>query len=410
MSYNVGFYSLDFDDTNYYIYRMVECIEANEEIHSWILNGYVKFTQAYCPYGVLLRIGYRDENDFYVEDENFKSLYYRFKEYQDTYKDFRIGVYYEYRGRTNTEAISEYNSLISLLRVYDLTPENMKLPIYIYNNYNREINDTKTTKKERTEAANVILKKLQETGYKAGLITYDKWFGEGYNMDQLYYSYDNPDDPTEVTTNNYSLIPIIDVNFPNVVNCLNNDGVLNIPYTPDELDSWPAVEFISNTGEWEGYAPDIPDTPEITIDEGTKIELDNAPLYPRSWSVKEANYKTGIYYIYSSIIKNNKIRITTSKDYIGDQSQISGWINITDIVDKSELQIGDKVEVTGNINTYADGSGNTINKNRETMYIIDILDTEKFKYNYAVAPSMLARRQGWADSSMIKKIVEIIDE
>lgn len=412
MSYNVGFYSLDFSDVNYYIRKMKEYLDKKKEVPENIIKDYLYEIAKYNPNGILLRIGYRDKDNYYQEDEMFESLYYTFMYYALTSEEFTVGVYYEYRGRTISEAKSEYDSLANLLRIYKIIPSTMNLPIYIYNNYDRESSDTDfiTSRENRTLGTKTILDSLQKEGFKAGLIADDEWLGTGFIVDQLYNNYDNPDDPVKVLPTNYSLVPILDKSSA-VVNAVKNDGILKFPIkTESENDQYPSIIYTSNAGNWINNEPEQPENPEITIEEGTKIELDNAPLYPRYWSIDEAKFKSGIYYIYSSIIKNNKIRITSCKDYIGDQSQIIGWVNISDIVDKSELQVGDKVEVTGTINTYTDGSGNNIIKDREIMYIIDILDSDKYKYNYALAPTLLARRQGWADSSMIRKIVEIIDK
>lgn len=67
-----------------------------------------------------------------------------------------------------------------------------------------------------------------------------------------------------------------------------------------------------------------------------EIRLNNAKLYPTYDSRNSIKTITGPYYIYNNTIKNNRIRVTDSKDKVGKPCQMTGWVNITDIVERIE--------------------------------------------------------------------------
>jgi hypothetical protein len=111
---------------------------------------------------------------------------------------------------------------------------------------------------------------------------------------------------------------------------------------------------------------------------------------------------TGKYYIFDVHESNHRIRITKHEQFIDVPGHQTGWVNIADlklIVD--ELYVGDRVIVTGNINTNADGSGTAIYKDKAEMYITDIIGM--FEYGYAVTDKPGKMRIGFAKRDMIVK-------
>ena len=67
-----------------------------------------------------------------------------------------------------------------------------------------------------------------------------------------------------------------------------------------------------------------------------EVRLINAKLYPTYDSKNSIKTITGAYYIYNNTIRNNRIRVTDSKDKVGKPCQMTGWINTSDIVEKVE--------------------------------------------------------------------------
>lgn len=135
---------------------------------------------------------------------------------------------------------------------------------------------------------------------------------------------------------------------------------------------------------------------------GQEVEVNKIPIYPSPYSRKSDFKLTGKYYIFSVIESNHRIRITDLEDYIDVPGHSIGWVNIADLkLIADELYIGDKVVVTGNINTNADGSGTAIHKDKAEMYITDIIGM--FEYGYAVTDKPGKMRQGFAKRDMIVK-------
>ena len=139
---------------------------------------------------------------------------------------------------------------------------------------------------------------------------------------------------------------------------------------------------------------------------GKTIELELCTVYPRFGSRKSSTKKTGTFYLWDNKVVNNRIRLTSNPDGIGKLGYLTGWVDVENVITRTDIRIGDKVLVNGKINTYADGSGNTMNKMNIIMYIVDILDPEEFQYNYGVASDINRARQGWATADMIQRVGE----
>ena len=66
-------------------------------------------------------------------------------------------------------------------------------------------------------------------------------------------------------------------------------------------------------------------------------------------------------------------------------------------------KVGDKVIVSGKIYGNGDGSGGSLKKTRETMYLVDIVNREAYKYYLGVASKKNGVRQGWSNEKNLKK-------
>ena len=67
---------------------------------------------------------------------------------------------------------------------------------------------------------------------------------------------------------------------------------------------------------------------------GNKVTLKNGYFYSSATATKSATKtkKSGTYYIWSSTIKNGRIRITTKSGYAGKSGKITAWVNVSDLV------------------------------------------------------------------------------
>lgn len=63
---------------------------------------------------------------------------------------------------------------------------------------------------------------------------------------------------------------------------------------------------------------------------GSKLNLKNVNLYSSSSATNKASTKTGTYYVWSSDVVSNRIRITNSSTNIGESGQVTGWIDYED--------------------------------------------------------------------------------
>ncbi len=73
-----------------------------------------------------------------------------------------------------------------------------------------------------------------------------------------------------------------------------------------------------------------------TFIQGQKVKLKNTKLYASSSSEKAVNTISGEYYIYDDKVKNDRMRITNSKNKVGKKPVGE---NVTGYVKKSEMEV-----------------------------------------------------------------------
>lgn len=184
-----------------------------------------------------------------------------------------------------------------------------------------------------------------------------------------------------------------------------------IDYTYTTKDKEIENGFISTTVIIKGlnnYSDEISTTiitAKKEIYRGREVNLNNVDVYIRYSSIDPVMQKTGTFYLWDDKVRNNRIRITTDYENltICNNGFITGWINIEDLAPKGEIEKNDPVIVNGTMNTYADGSGNSIRKCDEVLYVVDIVDEEEFEYPYGLASAINRNRIGWAKKSDIRK-------
>jgi len=116
-----------------------------------------------------------------------------------------------------------------------------------------------------------------------------------------------------------------------ITNSLANVGRLPIG---SYVTGWINISSISSTQEVKEEVKPVETNIEEKYAAGKQIKLSNANLYISSSATKVIKRLTGTFYIYSSKIINNKIRITNKasnalKTPVG--SYVTGWINVNDI-------------------------------------------------------------------------------
>lgn len=67
-----------------------------------------------------------------------------------------------------------------------------------------------------------------------------------------------------------------------------------------------------------------------TIKKGSKLQLNKVALYANATKALKAATKTGTFYIWSTEVVNNRIRITNSVANVGKSGQVTGFIKLSD--------------------------------------------------------------------------------
>ena len=140
---------------------------------------------------------------------------------------------------------------------------------------------------------------------------------------------------------------------------------------------------------------------------GQEVEVNNISIYPSPYAINSRLKVSGTFYIYNLVEANHRIRIVRNPDFIGILGHAVGWANIADLkLIENVIYVGDKVTVNGDINIYADGSGTSIHKDNQIMYVTDIIEGQEYPYGVTTRPGMA--RLGFAKASDVKKY-KIID-
>ena len=95
--------------------------------------------------------------------------------------------------------------------------------------------------------------------------------------------------------------------------------------------------------------------------------------------------------------------------HTGSGCTVYGWVDEADISGSSSgsssttFAVGDKVIVTGTIYGNGNGTGGSIKKTKETMYIVNLVDSSKYTYYIGLAKTKGGTRQGWSKPSILTK-------
>jgi uncharacterized protein YjdB len=141
---------------------------------------------------------------------------------------------------------------------------------------------------------------------------------------------------------------------------------------------------------------------------GQEVDIEKIPIYTSPYAMKSTLSLTGRYYIFNLIESNHRIRITDNTDFLGVYGHSIGWVNIADLkLIVNEIYEGDKVIVNGDINIYADGTGQFIHKDKAEMYVTDIIIGGEYMYGVTNKPGM--DRIAFAKASDVTKykVIEI---
>lgn len=158
-------------------------------------------------------------------------------------------------------------------------------------------------------------------------------------------------------------------------------------------------------------------TSASTLTAGTKLSLNNASFYGSSTATSKSSTKSGIYYVWSSVVVNNRIRITNSASNVNKSGKVTAWIDYS--VAKNSVSSGNsscsttsgksyKVKVTADILNIRKGAGTNYAtvaqiKDKGTYTIVEE-STGTGATKWGLLKSYEKNRNGWVSLDYCKKL------
>jgi len=262
---------------------------------------------------VILRVGYRGASSGKVElDPTFDKNAKAFKNL-----DTPIGVYFFSTAITTKEAEEEAKFCMDNIKRLGIT---IQFPIFIdteYCNTNHNGRSDNLTKSTRTDVVKAFIEYCRKNGYESAIYASESWFKSMLIYDNIksYKKWVAKYSTTKPTLDN-----MIGWQYTSKGTSSGAKGVLDVSEYYATISASYAKYSTSTKKE------------KVKFINGQTVKCNNTPLYSSSISSTVVSKKTGTYYIWSDIKKNNRIRITTDPKYVGDTSKVTGWVNINDIV------------------------------------------------------------------------------
>ena len=86
--------------------------------------------------------------------------------------------------------------------------------------------------------------------------------------------------------------------------------------------------------------PEKPAT-EVILTAGAELELSKEPLYISASAAVRSSTISGKYFFWGGSVVNGRIRITNSKSRVGIAGQVTGWINVPQVIVMYKVKAGD---------------------------------------------------------------------
>ena len=138
---------------------------------------------------------------------------------------------------------------------------------------------------------------------------------------------------------------------------------------------------------------------------GDQVKLSNTNVFGSSSAKNATSKKTGTFYIWSNEVVNNRIRITNTKERVGQANQVTGWINIDDIGKTTsapkKLEKGDIVNFKGTKQYISSTSSLTVKCKPGKAKITNIKEKNKHPYHLVWVSGGGSNVYGWVDASDI---------
>lgn len=260
--------------------------------------------------GVIIRCGYRKlKTGVITEDPLFKNHITEFNKLE-----VPVGIYFFTTAINEHEAKEEANYAVSLIKSLGIE---LSFPIAIDTEYSNESHtgrSDKLSKDDRTKVVVAFCERIIELGYEPMIYCSDSWFkyNLNYNDVKKYKKW----------VADYSNKPSIGTD--NLIGWQR--GKTSISGIPKQVDDNIWYADIKDKSKNSNNS-----TNKTKLQDGDKVELKNVNLFASSTTSKVVGIKTGTYYIWSSVTRNKRVRITNKKENVKKNGAITGWINISDI-------------------------------------------------------------------------------
>lgn len=104
-----------------------------------------------------------------------------------------------------------------------------------------------------------------------------------------------------------------------------------VTYDVEYLDKTDNKTTNLNTSKTPGTSTKPSSNTTSNIKAGQKVTLNSIPCYTSESAKKSYGYKSGTYYLWDNVVKNNRIRITNCTANVGKANQVTCWCDINDL-------------------------------------------------------------------------------
>lgn len=251
--------------------------------------------------GFIIRCGFRgNKTGKIILDSEF------LKNYNNLNKK-PIGIYFFTTAVTEKESEEEALFVLDLIKKYHIK---LSFPIILYTNWCNTKHNGRADNLSKEIRTNILLhfiNILSDNGYDTVLYTTDFWFENMIEIDKTNDVFKWIDSKNESS-----------IKYNNII-CWRKytesiEGILG--------------EIGISIWKNEPYQINI----DKKFSDGDEIILNEAFVYRNSNILSPEDIKSGIYYIWSSNKRNDRIRITDKKENVKKENKSLGWINISDII------------------------------------------------------------------------------
>lgn len=233
-----------------------------------------------------------------------------------------VGCYFFGRGTSSEEGKQEANYVLELIK-----GKTFEYPVF----YDTE--DTyyqaKATKEQNTAACKAFCDTIKDAGYNTGIYASKSWFTEKLNDAELK-DYDH-----WVAQYYNSCTYKGDYTMWQYTSSGKVDGISG------NVDmNWCYKEYVKDSVPVQTKPSEVSSIKNTFGAKGVQVTLKGANLYVSSGATNPSgSQKTGTYYIWSNEVINNRVRITTRKDWAGVVNKVTGWVDITQINTSTNITV-----------------------------------------------------------------------